>query len=89
MADSVFHALMEGVADLPHGDLKQFATRVRSQLTGRPNPCDADFCDAIYEAAKALARGQDTGPFVGEIDQHGRSVIRPTEKIVSGRVAKG
>ena len=54
--DESFLRLMSGMAGLNHGNLKLFASLVRRKLTGHPSPDDAQFCDAIYEAAKSLAK---------------------------------
>lgn len=46
---------MNVVRNLNHGDLKTFAILVKGKLTRTGTPNEADFVDAIYEAAVELA----------------------------------
>ena len=47
-------AAMREIVDLNHGDLKEFAIAVKMKVYMN-TPSEADFIDAIYEAAKTLA----------------------------------
>jgi len=50
---------MKDVRDLNHGDLKAFAVMVKGKLTRTSSPSEADFVDAVYEAAAELS--EDSG----------------------------
>lgn len=45
---------MKEIVELNHGDLKEFAVVVKGKLTRTGSPNEADFIDAIYEAALSL-----------------------------------
>lgn len=45
---------MQEIVELNHGDLKEFAVRVKGKLTRSANPTEADFVDAVFEAALDL-----------------------------------
>ena len=49
---------MKDISDLRHGDAKKFAILVKGKLTRTPAPSEADFIDAIYEAAVELSESE-------------------------------
>ena len=46
---------MLGIIELHHGDLKELSKLVKGNLTRTAAPSEADFVDAIYEAAVTLS----------------------------------
>ncbi len=54
--------VMRAIVELSHGDLKAFAIGVKGKLTRTGNPNEADFVDAIYEAALELWGDEDAKP---------------------------
>ena len=56
---ATFTNAMSDVRDLNHGDLKTFAIMVKGKLTRTAAPSEADFIDAIYEAAVDLSESEE------------------------------
>ncbi len=56
MPSSRFSSLMQQLSELPHGDLKLIAVKIKAKVSHTPHPSEADYCDAIHEAATELVR---------------------------------
>lgn len=53
---------MEEIVGLRHGDLKEFAAGIKGKLTRSANPSEADFIDAVFDAALDLMQEPEGGP---------------------------